>query len=163
MPPYMRRLWQSGCCPFLVPASFYEDRAGYRYLINAEGLIRVRTYAAVCPDGIEESFCMLLHMLASAADSFLQLQSWLADPAHISLHPEDLYYDAKGDRCLLSFFDEADAGPFSERFAKMCSGLGGSGDLIASRLFEACRRQIMDEKGIRAFLRNWRQEILDGC
>ena len=162
MPAYMRRLWQSGLCPFLVPAAFYEERGGTRLLLKTEGLIRVRDYAFVCPDGIEDSFCLLLEMLASAADSFSQLQRWLADPAYVSLRPDSLYYDRNKERCLLLFDEDADPRPFSERFCELCAGLGGSGELIASRLSETCSFRVTEEKGASAFLRRWRSEILSG-
>ena len=162
MPAYMRKLWQSGLCPFLVPAAFYEEQGCLRRILDPEGLISVRTYAVLCPDGIEGSFCALLEMLASAADSFLQLQSWLADPAYISLQAQDLFYDAGRKRCVLVFCDEAGSGSFSERFCRLCSSLGGSGDMIASRLYDFCTKQIAEEKRISAFLRNWRREIQAG-
>ena len=90
MPDYMRRLWKSGLCPYLVPASFYTDRGYIKAMLHPEGLILAQDYALLCPDGIEASFCALLQMLASAADSFAMLQKWLADPAFISLAPGGL-------------------------------------------------------------------------
>ena len=162
MPPYMRRLWQSGLCPFLVPAAFYETQRGTQIILKTEGLIHVRDYVFFCPDGIEGSFCLLLEMLASAADSFAQLQRWLADPAFISLDPDGLFYDRAQEQCLLLFAGERDGRPFSERFCDLCGGLGGSGELIASRLSAICGFRVTEEKGISAFLRSWRGQILSG-
>ena len=162
MPAYMRKLWQSGLCPFLVPAAFYETQRGTRIILKTEGLIFVRDYVSACPDGIEGSFCLLLEMLASAADGFAQLQRWLADPAFISLDPDSLFYDRSKERCLLLFRSETDDRPFSERFCDLCGGLGGSGDLISARLAEACSLRVTEEKGVSAFLRNWRGQILSG-
>ena len=159
MPDYMRTLWQSGLCPYLVPAAFYEDRGRTRRILRAEGLIQVRDYAALCPDGIEDSFCRLLEMLSSAADSMFQLQLWMADPPFISLRPEDLYYTDERKTALLLFSGEPDPRPFSARFCDLCSGLGGSGDLIASRLSEACGCRILEEKAVSAFLQNCSREI----
>ena len=163
MPAHMRRLWQSGLCPFLVPAAFYEDRGDLRILLKTEGLVRVQDYVLTCPDGIEGSFCLLLEMLASAADSFAQLQRWLADPAYISLDPDGLFYDRSREKCLLLLSSEKDERPFSERFCNLCGGLGGSGELIASRLSEACGFRVTEEKGISSFLRGWRGQILSVC
>ena len=160
MPDYMRKLWQSGVCPFLVPAAFYDDRSRSRILLQAEGLIRVKNYARVCPDGIEGSFCQLLEILASTADSFVQLQRWLADPSFISLYPDELYYDRDRERCLLLFIEEADSRPFPERFCELCGDLGGSGELIASRLSESSGFRVTEERGTAAFLRTWRRQIL---
>ena len=162
MPAYMRRLWQSGLCPFLVPAVSYEDLMGPRIILKTEGLIHVRDYALSCPDGIEDSFCLLLEMLASAADGFVQLQRWLADPAFISLDPGDLYYDRERTCSLLVFRSAEDPRPFGERFCDLCSGLGGSGELIAARLAEVCSSRVTQEKGTAAFLRSWRGQIRSG-
>ena len=160
MPDYMRRLWKSGLCPYLVPASFYTDRGYVKAMLHPEGLIRAQDYALLCPDGIEDSFCTLLQMLASAADSFALLQKWLADPAFISLVPGGLYYDAEKERSLLLFSEQADPRPFSVRFCDLCDGLGGSGGLIAARLSDACGYRVTEEKGAAAFLRNWCAQIL---
>ena len=160
MPDYMRRIWQSGLCPHLVPASFYSNQGTCRTVLHPEGLIRVRDYAQLCPDGIEGSFCALLQMLASAADSFALLQKWLADPAYISMDPRSLYYDQEIDRSLLLFSEQPDTRPFALRFCSLCGGLGGSGELIADRLSDAGSLRVTEEKGAAAFLRNWRRQIL---
>ena len=160
MPDYMRRLWKSGLCPYLVPASFYAGRGYVKTMLHPEGLIRAQDYAQLCPDGIEVSFCTLLQMLATAADSFALLQKWLADPAFISLAPGGLYYDVEKERSLLLFSEQADPRPFSVRFCDLCDGLGGSGGLIAARLSDACGYRVTEEKGAAAFLRNWCAQIL---
>ena len=160
MPDYMRRLWKSGLCPYLVPASFYAGRGYVRTMLHPEGLIRAQDYALLCPDGIEASFCTLLQILASAADSFALLQKWLADPAFISLAPGGLYYDAEKERSLLLFSEQEDPRPFSVRFCGLCDGLGGSGGLIAARLSDACGYRVTEEKGAASFLRNWRAQSL---
>ena len=162
MPAYMYRLWRSGLCPHLVPAGLYEDGAGLHVLLRAEGLIRVRDYAVLCPDGIEAGFCTLLTMLASAAEGFSELQHWLADPAYISLRPGDLYYDGGKEKTLLILSEEPDPRPFLQRFCGMCAELGGSGSLIALKLEENAGCRILEEKGAAAFLRRWREEILSG-
>ena len=160
MPDHLYRLWRSGLCPELVPAGLYEDRGGRHVLLQTEGLIRVCDYAVFCPDGIEDSFCTLLLMLASAAESFLQLQQWLAEPAYISIYAGDLFYDRERQKTLLVLCEEADPRPFFERFCETCVLLGGSGSLIASRLEEGLRCRVTGEKGTAAFLRNWRAAIL---
>ena len=160
MPDYMRRLWKSGLCPCLVPASFYAGRGYVKTMLHPEDLIRAQDYAQLCPDGIEVSFCTLLQMLASAAESFALLQKWLADPAFISLAPGSLYYDAEKERSLLLFSEQTDPRPFVLRFCDLCDGLGGSGGLIAARLSDACACRVTEEKGAAAFLRNWRAQIL---
>jgi hypothetical protein len=160
MPDYMRKLWQSGLCPALVPAAFYADGTETRCILKTEGLVRVSDYASLCPDGIEGSFCTLLDMLAGTADSFALLQQWLVDPVWISLHPGDLYYDRRMGKVRLLFSEDADPRPFSERFCEMCGSLGGSGTLIASRLSDRYACLVTEEKGTAAFLRGWRREIL---
>ena len=162
MPDYMRMLWQSGQCPYLVPASFYRDESGYKTLLKTEGLINVYAYAAQCPDGIEDGFCMLLQMLSSTAQSVWGLQQWLAEPAYISLRPNHLFYEPKTKRSLLLLHFEADVRPFWRRFCECCEGLGPSGDLIATRLASACSSRILEEKGVAAFLRDWQRTILQG-
>ena len=177
MPDYMRRLWKSGLCPYLVPASFYTDRGYVKAMLHPEGLIRAQDYALLCPDGIEDSFCTLLIPVIATntikdpafAEQLLQLdvcdfvglgRSQLADPAFISLAPGGLYYDAEKERSLLLFSEQADPRPFSVRFCDLCDGLGGSGGLIAARLSDACGYRVTEEKGAAAFLRNWCAQIL---
>ena len=160
MPAYMRSLWRSGLCPHLVPAGFYEENGILRIRLNREGLTSVQAYAAACPDGLEGSFCFLLQALTSAASSFAALQSWLAEPSHISLAPEDLYYDRKTQRSLLVFSEDADPQDFLPRFLTLCHGLGGSGRLIGERLEQAASSCILEEKGTARFLSSWRQQIL---
>ena len=162
MPEYMRKLWRSGRCPFLVPASFYESSSGFSLQICAEGLICVDRYASVCPDGIGDSFCLLLEMLASAAENFAALQNWLADPGHISLCPEDLYFDEGRGCSLLLFCDVPDSRPFAQRFADLCGQLGGSGPLIADRYRKVCTCTVLEERSTAVFLRRWRRSAREG-
>ena len=162
MPEYMRRLWRSGRCPYLVPVAFYHDRAGVSRQIQPEGLICVSRYADVCPDGIEDSFHLMLEMLASAADSFAALQSWLADPAYISLRPEDLYYDRGKGRTLLLFCETPDRSHFALRFADLCDAIGGSGPLVAQRFRDICACTVLEERGTASFLRRWSRVIREG-
>jgi hypothetical protein len=123
-------------------------------------LIRINEYARSCPDGIEGSFCALLHMLASTADSFALLQQWLAAPEWICLDPESLFYSISAERTLLLFCEKPDPRPFAERFCETCDALGGSGQLIAARFSDLCACRVLEEKGTASFLRGWRREIL---
>ncbi len=157
MPPYMRRLWQSGRCPALVPVSMFCERGDQVRVIRAEGLIPVAFYASVCPDGIEQSFFLLLDALISAAETFGELQQWLADPAYISLKPRDLYFDPVRNRSLLQFSDDPDERPFFLRFCCLCEGLGGSGGLIAERLSASAACTVTEERRALRLLREWKE------
>ena len=160
MPDHMLALWRSGRCPFLVPASFWESPDRLRIRLDAEGLVQVASYAAVCPDGLEDGFCLLLTSLASAARAFASLQQWLADPAYISLDPSLLFFDRDKGSSLLMFSDSPDNRPFLARFSDLCRGLGPSGALIAERLEEAGRSVRMEEQGTARFLEKWLLQIL---
>ncbi len=162
MPPHMQRLWRSGICPFLVPAAFYEEGGLLRIRLLAEGLTHMAFYEAACPEGIQDSFCLLLSSLASAALAFAELQRWLADPAWIDLSPEHLFYDRDAGQSLLTFQNERDSRSFAVRFLELCRGLGGSGALVASRLEDVCASAVLEEKGTAAFLSAWQRQILEG-
>ena len=160
MPDHMFSLWKSGCCPFLVPAVFWEDADCLRIRWNAEGLVHVVSYAAICPDGLEEGFCLLLASLASDARAFASLQQWLADPAYISLDPGTLFFDRERCQSLLTFSDRPDSRPFLPRFLDLCRGLGPSGGLVAERLEKAGQSVWMEEKRTALFLEKWHRQIL---
>lgn len=162
MPAYMQTLWRSGLCPALVPVSFYRQGERPCRVLHCEGLTHIAAYALQCPDGIEDSFCLLLHALESAALSFLEAQRWLADPRYISLAGGDLFYDREKGKSLLLFCDTADDRPFLPRFCGLCEDLGGSGQLIAARLQDVSAACVLEERKTAAFLRGWRQEIREG-
>lgn len=159
MPEYMMRLWRSGRCPYLLPAAFYEEEGSLRCRFLTEGLTQMQPYAFSCPDGMEDSFFLLLSALESAAFAFGQLQLWLADPAYISLAPQTLYYDRYKQQSVLSFTIQGDSRPFSVRFQELCSGLGEGGKLIGERLQAFGAGLDLQEKQAAAFLRTWQQQI----
>lgn len=159
MPVHMLWLWQSGLCPDLVPAGLWRTEDGLHIRLNAEGLTHLASYAAACPDGLEDSFCTLLEALSSAALVFASLQRWLADPSYISLDPDLLFYDKERHCSLLTFSEEADSRPFLTRFLACCRGLGSGGALIAQRLERFGQGAVAEEFRTAAFLQRWIRQI----
>lgn len=159
MPDHMLALWKSGKCPFLLPARFWEEEGGLRVQFEAEGLLHVASYAAACPDGLEEGFCLVLDALASAALAYASLQQWLADPAYIALDARFLFYDREKRRSLLTFSDCPDGRPFLTRFADLCRGLGSGGALIGDRLEEAGKSVRMEERRTALYLEKWIRQV----